>query len=70
MLQSLVAARKASRVTQAELAERLGLHQSFVSKFESGDRRIDVVEFLLICRALEANPVEILSAVRSSIENS
>lgn len=38
--------------TQAELAERLGRHQSFVSKVESGERRIDLVELHRYCAAL------------------
>lgn len=38
--------------TQAELADRLGQPQSFVSKYESGERRIDFLELRQICRAL------------------
>ena len=40
------------RVTQQELAERLGKPQSFVSKIERGDRRLDVVEFVRVAKAL------------------
>lgn len=40
-------------VRQTELAERLGLPQSFVSKCESGERRVDLLELLDICHALE-----------------
>lgn len=68
MLECLVDARKASKVTQAELAERLGLHQSYVSKFESGDRRIDVVEFLQICRALNTDPLVIVATLAASLD--
>lgn len=56
----LVAARRTSKVTQAELAKRLGRSQSFVSKFERGERRIDVVEFLEIARMLGADAAAIL----------
>lgn len=48
----LVAARQRSRLTQAELATRLGTHQQFVSNYESGQRRIDLVELAAICGAL------------------
>jgi len=49
----LIEARLNAEVTQAQLASILGVPQSFVSKYEIGERRIDVVEFALICRALK-----------------
>ena len=39
-------------VSQRDLAGWLRRHQSFVSKYESGERRIDMVEMYDICRAL------------------
>jgi len=48
--------RRESGVTQVELGQRLGNTQTFVSKFERGERRIDVVEFVEICEALGADP--------------
>ena len=44
--------RIAAGVSQAVLAARLGNTQTFVSKFERGERRLDVVEFVEICEAL------------------
>jgi transcriptional regulator with XRE-family HTH domain len=44
MLERLREARKAAGLTQAQVAERLGKQQSYVSKVESGERRIDPVE--------------------------
>jgi transcriptional regulator with XRE-family HTH domain len=46
-------ARKKSGLTQADVAIKLGRPQSYVSKYENGERRLDVVEFLGIMRALE-----------------
>ena len=43
-VERLKAARKAAGLTQAEVARRLGRPQSYVSKSESGERRVDVVE--------------------------
>ena len=49
-LKRLRAARQASRLTQAEVARKLGRPQSFVSKCESGERRVDVVELEVFAR--------------------
>ena len=51
-LRQFRAARKSAGVTQIELAKRLDETQSFVSKCERGERRIDVVELREFCRAL------------------
>ena len=59
----LVQARKDSNLTQIELARKLGKPQSFVSKFERGERRLDVVEFLDVARAIGADPHRILKRV-------
>ena len=48
VLRLLKTARKKSGVTQIELAERLGQTQSFVSKVERGDRRLDIVQLRTI----------------------
>lgn len=41
---------------QQDIADRLGRSQTFVSKYESGSRRIDLIELLDILQALEADP--------------
>lgn len=46
-------ARKKARLTQEELAKLLGETQSFISKVERGERRLDVVELRAFCRALK-----------------
>jgi transcriptional regulator with XRE-family HTH domain len=56
----LIDARKAAGLTQMELAHRLSRPQSFVSKFERGERRLDVVEFLEVARAIGIDPLEFL----------
>lgn len=50
LLTALRQARKTSGLTQLEVAKKFGAHPSFVSKCESGERRIDVVEALEFCR--------------------
>lgn len=61
----LTEARKDANLTQQEVAKRLKCHQSLIARIESGQRRIDVVEFIVICRALEVEPTEIISAVKA-----
>jgi transcriptional regulator with XRE-family HTH domain len=56
----LIAARKKAGLTQAEVAERLGRPQSFVAKYEGGERQLDVVEFIEVTKAISANPVRIV----------
>lgn len=51
----VVATRKELSITQRELARRLGKPQSYVSKFEAGERRLDVVEFTEIAKALKVD---------------
>ncbi len=53
-------ARKDTELTQQELAKRLQKPQSFVAKYEGGERGVDVVEFISICRAISADPVKLL----------
>ena len=67
LLQSLlVDARKAKGMTQAEVATALGKPQSFVAKYENGERRIDVIEFVDIAAALGVVPGDILAQVEST----
>ena len=61
----LKGARKAAGLTQAEVAGRLKKPQSFVAKYEKGERRLDVLEFVAVCRAVEADAVEIVRKLAS-----
>ncbi|QDW37773.1 helix-turn-helix transcriptional regulator [Bradyrhizobium sp. KBS0727] len=56
----MIAARKAAGLTQHALARRLGRPQSFVAKYEGGERRLDVIEFVAVVRAIGADPVRLL----------
>jgi transcriptional regulator with XRE-family HTH domain len=56
----LVSARKDAGLTQHELAARLTRPQSFVSKYERGERRLDVVEFGEVAKALGIDPIRFL----------
>jgi transcriptional regulator with XRE-family HTH domain len=56
----LIAARKKAGLSQAQLAKRLAKPQSFVSKFERGERRLDVVEFRSVAQALGLDALRLL----------
>ncbi len=55
--------RKKQALTQIEVAKRLKKPQSFVSKYETGERRLNVGDFILVCKALEIAPQKILSTL-------
>lgn len=56
----LIAKREAKGMTQTDLAEKLGQYQSFVARIESGQRRIDVIEYLDIAEAIGVDPKRVL----------
>ena len=62
----LVSARQKQGLTQRDLATKLNKVHSFVAKYEQGERRLDVIEFLDIAEALEVNPIEIIKKLRKS----
>lgn len=49
---ALIEQRKAARLTQAEVAYRLGRPQSYIAKVEGGERRIDVVELIELAQVI------------------
>jgi transcriptional regulator with XRE-family HTH domain len=56
----LVDARKAKGLSQMALADALGRVQTFVSKYERGERRLDLVEFLDVATALGIDPHKVI----------
>ena len=58
---ALVAARKAAGLSQHELAVRLKTSQTVIARIEIGERRVDVIEFIDLARALRIDPREIVA---------
>lgn len=58
---ALRSARKTARLSQDELASRLKTSQTVIARIESGERRVDVVEFIDMARALRLDPRDVLS---------
>ena len=59
----LVEARKDAGFTQQQVADKLGRPQSFVAKYEGGERRLDMVEFVKIAKILKADPHEAIRLI-------
>jgi transcriptional regulator with XRE-family HTH domain len=60
LLDLLIGLRTEKGISQRELSKKLKRVRTYVSKYERGERRIDVIEFLEIADALEADPVRII----------
>ena len=68
-LQSLLRqVRLEAGLRQSELAKRLGQPQSFVSKYESGERRLDLVELRQICRAVGISLARLVKRFEENLE--
>ena len=62
----LIEKREAVGLTQTDLASKLGEYQSFVARLESGQRRVDVVEFLKLASVLNFDPHELLDRLTAA----
>lgn len=61
--EALVSERKAAGITQEELSTLLKKPQSFISKYERGERRLDVAEFFEIAHAIGFDPIDFMKRV-------
>lgn len=62
LIEALVAERKRRNLSQEELAARLGRKQHFISRYETGERRLDAIEFADIAASLGLDPGKLLMA--------
>jgi transcriptional regulator with XRE-family HTH domain len=63
VIDQLVARRRELKLTQQNLADRIGLHKQFVSRVELGERRLDFVELVDFARALNLDPAGIVAEI-------
>lgn len=61
----LVDARHRAGLTQTQVAAKIEEHQSFVAKYENGELRLDVIEFIEICSVLGVDPAALSRSWRS-----
>ncbi|HSX49549.1 MAG TPA: helix-turn-helix transcriptional regulator [Cellvibrio sp.] len=57
--------RESAGITQSQLSIQLARPQSYVSKYENGERRLDVIEVLEICQHINADPHELIRTVNN-----
>ena len=67
-LEVLRDARKRAGLTQIDTAARIGETQTFVSKVERGERRVDVVELRLFCEAFGIRLAEFVAALEAALK--
>ena len=67
-IQVLLNARHQAQLSQSEVALRIGRPQSFVSKYESGERRLIIEDFIVISRALDLDPVDAVRKFVATME--
>ncbi|WP_303540133.1 helix-turn-helix domain-containing protein [Sphingomonas natans] len=63
MISALIDERKAKGLSQEAFAISIGRHQQFVSRYESGERRLDIVEFADVVRALGADVAALANGI-------
>lgn len=63
LVSALAEKRRDMKLQQSELAAKLGKDQSFISNVERGQRRVDVVEFYAIARAMDVDPIALFSEI-------
>lgn len=56
LIRALARAREKAGLQQVELAQKIGKKQSYISNIERGQRRVDVIEFIAIVKALGGDP--------------
>lgn len=61
--------RKSAGLTQDDVAKALGQHQSFVARLESGQRRIDVIEYMTLAQVIGFDAADELRSLIAKLEN-
>ena len=63
IVDTLIAERKKRGLTQTDVAERMNTEQSQISKFERLERRLDILDFVRYCRAIELDPGTVVATI-------
>ena len=60
---AVVDLRKQRNMTQRGLAAAVGREQNYIARIEQGQRRVDLIEWIVLCRACKVDPIEQISAM-------
>ncbi len=63
----LAGARERAKIKQSDLAAKVGVPASYLSKIENGTRRLDVVEFVRIVEAMDLDPAEVVHELQDQL---
>jgi len=61
IIDGLIQRRKELGLTQWDVARRVGIDQSQLSKLERGERRLDIIDYARFCAVLDMNPADLLN---------
>lgn len=64
-----VARRQELGLSQRSLCEKMGVVSSFVGKVETGDRRLDIFEFIAYCKGLDLDPTNVLEEIKERFDH-
>ncbi|MET3761693.1 helix-turn-helix transcriptional regulator [Sphingomonas sp. UYEF23] len=67
LIDTLALLRRELGISQRELARRIGKPPSFINKTELFERRLDVLEFIVIAEAMDRKPDQLLGALRTNL---
>lgn len=56
-------------LSQRALGQKMGVLASFIGKVETGDRRLDIFEFIEYCKGLELDPIQVLQEIEKRFGN-
>jgi transcriptional regulator with XRE-family HTH domain len=68
LVDCLRTARQNAEVTQIDLAARLGVDQSYISRYERAERRLDVIELRTICHALNLDFLKFIASFEKELK--
>lgn len=68
MMQVLIETRKSKGITQQDLADRLSRPQSYIAKVETGERRLDVVEFIEWAIGIDSTPPDLIANIMNAAD--
>lgn len=68
LLRMLKSKRQQKRISQEEMAKKLGVPQSFISKIESGERRIDVMELFRYCEGIGIDVIQFIKELSKEVK--